>query len=258
MIPATIIRVIDLETTGFAPPEAEPIEIGWCDVYATRRDLAGEPAGWEVDFDDSLLIEPKGPIPPETSAIHHLTAEDFRQGHPMGAWEDAGRRMVWAGDNQPLGYYAAHNAAFERQFITADWTLQAAWICTYKCALRLWPEAPAHSNQALRYWRGLPVHRHIANQAHRAGPDAYVTAHLLRDMLEQPGVTLDKLVTWSSEPALLAKCHIGRYRGQRWSEIDDKGFLFWLLERDFSEDVKHTARFHIDRLRQAEEAQVHG
>lgn len=253
-----LIRVIDLETTGFTPPEAEPIEIGWCDVYAKGSDLAGEPTGWEIDFHDAMLMRPAGPIPPETSAIHHLTAEDFAQGEFSGKWGTAGRHIVWAGENQPLAYYAAHNAAFERQFITADWTREAVWICTYRCALRVWPDAPGHSNQTLRYWRNLPVDRKIANQAHRAGPDAYVTAHLLRDMLEQPGVTLAKLIEWSAEPALLAKCQIGRYRGQRWSEIDDEGFLFWLLDRDFSEDVKHTARFHIDRLRKAEEAQAHG
>ena len=44
----------------------------------------------------------------------------------------------------------------------------ARWICTWKCALRLWPSSPGFSNQVLRYWRmpegldrdiGLPVHR---------------------------------------------------------------------------------------------------
>jgi hypothetical protein len=25
------------------------------------------------------------------------------------------------------------------------------WICTYKCALRVWPDLDGHSNQELRY-----------------------------------------------------------------------------------------------------------
>lgn len=253
--PEPIIRVIDLETTGFVPPAAEPIEIGWCDVYARSRDLAGEPAGWTVDRHGSFLIWPQRQIPPETSAIHHLTAEDFGPDATAYNWGIDGRMVIRPVLDRPMDFYAAHNAGFERQFVSEDWTEAAAWICTWKCALRLWPEAPAHSNQALRYWRGLTVNRAIANQAHRAGPDAYVTAHLLRDMLEQPGVTLAQLVTWSAEPALLARCSIGRWRGTPWREIDDPSFLRWLLDRDFSEEVKFTARFHLDRLSEAASAE---
>lgn len=261
MTPDTLIRVVDLETTGLTPPEAEPIEIGWCDLYAKARGLAGEPTGWAVDRHGEYLIRPQRPIPPETSAIHHLTAADFGPDAIAYPWETEGRHVIRPMFGRPMAFYAAHNAGFERQFITADWTESAAWICTWKCALRLWPEAPAHSNQALRYWRSLAVDRAIANRAHRAGPDAYVTAHLLRDMLEQPGVTLAQLVAWSAEPALLARCTIGRWRGTPWREIDDSSFLRWILDRDFSEEVRFTARHHLDRLsreapadREAEEA----
>lgn len=250
-MPADIlIRVVDLETTGFAPPAAEPIEIGWVNLRSMQRDLSGAPAGWDINLPLSRLVLHSGPIPPETSAIHHLTAEDFGpEANPLG-W---GEMMSWVcrPAHPKVDYFAAHNAAFERQFITDKETRDRPWICTWKCALRLWPEAPAHSNQALRYWRGLKVDRDIANQTHRAGPDAYVTAHLLRDMLEEPGVTLPQLVAWSAEPALLARCQIGRWRGTPWREIDDPSFLRWLLDRDFSEEVHFTARYHLDRLSNA-------
>lgn len=250
-----LIRVVDLETTGFAPPAAEPIEIGWVNLRSTQRDLASDPAGWDINLPNSRLVLHSGPIPPETSAIHHLTADDFGpEANPLG-W---GEMMSWVcrPAHPKVDYFAAHNAAFERQFIRDEDTRDRPWICTWKCALRLWPEAPAHSNQALRYWRGLKVDRDIANQTHRAGPDAYVTAHLLRNMLEQPGVTLSQLVAWSTEPALLARCSIGRWRGTPWREIDDPSFLCWILDRDFSEEVRFTARFHLDRLSQANEAET--
>ena len=40
-----------------------------------------------------------------------------------------------------------------------------------------------HSNQVLRYWLGLRLDADLAMPPHRAGPDAYVTAHLLLRMM---------------------------------------------------------------------------
>lgn len=250
------IRIIDLETTGFAPPDHAPCEVGFADLVSTRTDLAGAPAGWIVDDYVASLCHPGRLIPPESSAIHHIVDADVTRAIP---WLD----VLW--QYLPPGVsgadlFAAHNAAFERQWVTDELTGGKPWICTYKCALRLWPEAPAHSNQALRYWLGLDVLRHIADNAHRAGPDAMVTAHMLRRMLETPGVTFDQLVAWTAEPALLVKCHIGSWRGTRWADIDDASFLRWILARDFSEDVLHTARHHLERIHRedAEAEAAHG
>src|ERR1700724_1717549 len=94
------------------------------------------------------------------------------------------------------------------------------WIDTYKCALRQWPDELHHSNMALRYSRRpLGLIRALAMPAHRAGPDAYVTAHHLRDLLDQVG-DVDKLIEWSSQPALQTICHIGRQRGMKWRDVD--------------------------------------
>ena len=250
-IPVAVIRVIDLETTGLMLP-AEPIEIGWCDIFAVRSDLAGEPCDWRVAGANSRLIQPKGAIPPETSAIHHLIAEDFAPPAVTHAWQWGGREVIRPTLDEPMPFYAAHSAKFEQQFVTPEWTGQGQWICTHKCALRMWPEAPSHSNQALRYWRGLALDRQFADRVHRAGPDAYVTAHLLRDMLAQPGITLSQLVEWSAEPALLARCHMRPYRGVPWRDVDDPSWLAWVLARDFDDDILFTARHHYDRLRSAE------
>ena len=88
---------------------------------------------------------------------------------------------------------------FEEQFCTPALTRGADWICTWKCALRLWPDSPellepgaALLAQAagLEHERGLP--------AHRAFPDAYVTAFHLRDMLNEASVA--QLIEWSNAP----------------------------------------------------------
>ncbi len=43
-------------------------------------------------------------------------------------------------------------------------------------AMHVWPDAPRHSNQVLRYWRNLVLDNALAMLPHRAGPDAWVTA----------------------------------------------------------------------------------
>ena len=85
-------------------------------------------------------------------------------------------------------------------------------ICTYKAALRLWPEAPGHGNQVLRYWlRPKDLDPVIASPPHRALPDAYVTAFILRELLEL--ATVEELIAWTGEPALLPRVTFGQYRG---------------------------------------------
>ena len=242
-----IIRVIDLECTGFTPPEHAPCEVAFCDLATDWLDLAGQPTGWQIREGYAFLCDPGRAIPPESSAIHHIVDGDVEGAYP---WRHA---LQLSADLLPaVNVFAAHNARFERQWITDDLTGGAPWICTYKCALRLWPDAPSHSNQALRYWRNpRGLDRLIASTAHRAYPDAYVTAHLLRDMLDE--TTLEQLIAWTSEPALLPKIRHGDLRGQPWSEADD-GLLDWFLRKDFDEDVKFTVR-HEQARREAERQQ---
>lgn len=239
--PFVAIRVVDLETTGFGP-DAGVCEIGFCDVTAQCADLVGGPCDWIVVPGTHSFVNPLLAIPPEASAVHHIVDSDVAGAPPFG--EVARALLGPAGDGRML--LAAHSAKFERQFLTPEIVGPAGWICTYKAALRLWPEAPSHANQALRYWRkpeGLD--RAVASAAHRAFPDAYVTAHLLRDMLND-GATVEELVAWSAEPALQVRCHIGKWRGTPWREVDD-GFLEWVLARDFDEDVIFTARTELTR-----------
>jgi exodeoxyribonuclease X len=62
--------------------------------------------------------------------------------------------------------------------------------------------------------------REIGLPVHRAMPDAYVTAHHLRDQLNQAG--LEQLLRWSDEPGLLPRVPMGPDRGRYWSELDDE------------------------------------
>ena len=114
----------------------------------------------------------------------------------------------------------AHNSAFEAQWLKRS----VPWICTYKCAIRAWPDAPSHSNQALKYWLDHED-RDCYYPPHRALPDALVTAQTLwRLLLEHPVSTL---LWWTEEPRMVTKMPFGKHRGMLLSEAP-KDYLSWV------------------------------
>jgi len=238
MLPSRI-RVVDLETTGSQPPAHGVCEVGWQDV------TLGADGRWAVAGDrGGILVNPGRLIPPVTMAVHHITDDDVADAEP---WRAVAPRVLKPEDG--VLALAAHRASFEQRFCTPELAGGAAWICTWKCALRLWPGAPAFSNQVLRYWRrphgldrdtGLPVHR--------AFPDAYVTAHHLRDMLNAASVA--QLIAWSAEPGLLPRVGYGPNRGAHWDELDLA--TLQRLAEDRNEDTRFTARTELARRGQGE------
>ena len=231
------LRVIDLETTGQGFGDGGVVEVGWQDVALDHRGcwaLRGCPG--------ALLINPGHPISPATSAIHHIIDEDVANA-PL--WHLAAPAILQAAPGRLA--LAAHRSAFEQRWCLPSLSAKALWICTYKCALRLWPDAPTHSNQGLRYWRKpTGLDRAIGLPAHRAGPDAYVTAHHLRDMLAL--ASLQQLLAWSAEPALLIRVPFGPSRGRAWTELDDAA-LDRIIggESGGNQDVAFTARHERTR-----------
>lgn len=230
------LRVIDLETTGMAPP-AEIIEIGIADVEIG-------PAGTAICAPSSRLFRPVGPIPPETMAVHHITQADIPADAPACTSEQA-RAAVWQAPHPDV--FVAHNCEFERKFINDNVSDGLPWICTYKVALHVWPDAPRHSNQVLRYWRGLTLDPALAMPPHRAAPDAWVTAHLLADLLTSADVTA--MIAWTDQPRPMPIIGFGKHKGMGWKEIPTD-YLEWLTtQTDMDADVLWHARQQLDTRR---------
>jgi len=237
------IRVIDLETAGNGPHEV--CEIGWQDV------VRNGPAGaWRVNEERGAhLVNPGRPISAETMAVHHILDAQVA-GAPL--W-----KSVAPGVLRPPGgvvALAAHRAAFEQRYCRPSLTGGAAWICTWKCALRAWPELMRFSNQMLRYQRhpeGL-VHE-LGLPAHRALPDAYVTAHHLRDLLNT--ASLEDLLAWSREPGLLPRVPAGDHRGKAWGDLPEAAVRLLAADRD--RDVRFSAETELGRRGEAPPAPAH-
>ena len=225
---AVLIRVIDIETTGINPDSDAIIEIASVDMVR----------GGGIDNAMDTLVHPGRPIPPAASAIHHIVDADMKDAPPLS---EAIQRFRGA------DFYVAHNCEFERAFFAAGGIDLGPWICTYKCALRAWPNFDGHSNQELRYAlnRATPFpgyDRHLI-APHRAAFDVVVTAAVFEELIKR--ARWSELVQWSNEPALHTRFHFGKYRGRRYDDIalSDPSYLAWIIEKsELEEGIKHSAR----------------
>jgi exodeoxyribonuclease X len=244
-LPDILFRVVDLETVGVDAPENPCdgiVELGWVDVWfdsETRTASVGESY-------DYILFNPPGGIPPESSAVHHITG---RMVNGLAPCTPDVTALLTQGARAPFAL-VAHNAAFEKAWLTPALIGDARWLCTFKTAKRVYPDWPAHNNHAVRYLLDVELDPRKAEPPHRAGPDAYVTAHVLARFLRD-GVKVADMLRWTAEPVYLTKCPIGeQWRGKPWSEVEHS-FLTWMLGKpDMDEDYKHWARVELDRRRQ--------
>ncbi len=236
-----ILRCIDFETTGLPDSEdgAAICEIGWCDVEALTGNPTRNSVRATVLHGGACLVDPDRPIPPEARAVHHISDKAVRGADNP---DNALRALTEKGTP---AYFAAHNAKFEQAFFDGGPT---PWICTYKIALRLWPDAPAHGNQVLRYRLGLDdLDPDRAMPPHRAGPDAYVAAHILARALHEGRASIDDMARWSSGPPLLPRIMFGKHRGARWQDVPPD-YLAWIADKsDLDADIKANARHHLKR-----------
>lgn len=221
------IRVIDFETTGTPEDQVKGIcEIGWTDLSDD----------WKLSPTRAMLVNPGHSIPAVTRAIHHISDADVAD----AVSRDVACRELMTG-MEPGDVFAAHNAKFERAFFSGG---NFPWICTLQCARHLFPDAPGHSNQVLRYHLGLDDEEGFELERsmppHRAGPDTYVTALILDRLVFASSV--EKLIELTSAPVVLRNVTFGKHRGSKWADLPTD-YLQWIaFKSDLGPDEKHTAR----------------
>jgi exodeoxyribonuclease X len=234
-------RCLDAETTGLPSDETPSgvMELGWCDM---RFDIIKPPV--------SVLVDCGIPVSIEARAVHHISDE-------MVAGEltpDEAMKLVTDG---PHEYVCAHNIDHEKKYVGTGFLPgtqeQRKWLCTYKTALRIWPDAPGHKLMELRYFLKLDdaedFDPKLATPPHRAPADAYVCAHLLRRVLKE--VTVEQMVRWSSGPALLYMCFMRKHKGKPWHQVaqDDRPYLEWIFNKSDVQDrdIRATVKYYLNR-----------
>ncbi len=238
--PAPFVRVIDVETAGRRLEEDAVIEIGSADLdlgsglIGNPMQTLSDPAGVEID--------------PRARRVHGITDEMLQGAPPFG---EAVRPFAGA------AVYAAQRAEFDRSRLR----LSGRWLCTWKLALRAFPDLPAHGLQSLVKYVPLdlaevrpllePLH------PHRALYDALCTAVLLRAIARalmprccDAADFLQRAERVSAEPALLARLRFGRHKGVPLAQVP-ADYLEWLVnEPDMDRDAVFSARRQLERLGQ--------
>lgn len=235
-------RVIDFETSDSdkALKEGRPsgiVEWGYTDIESG----GDEPI---IGATYSGLTDPGHSISIEAMSVHHIQPW-MLEGKPSPS--HATRKLM--DGMEPGDVFCAHNIEFEQAFFGGG---EHEWICTYKCSRHLYPDMGRHSNQYLRYALGVHAEygfdEDMAAPPHRAGPDTYVTAHILKHMLKDNSV--EHLVELTKTPVLLQTIPFGKHKGRKFSEVPGD-YLSWVLDQDFDRDVKHTARHWLNENRRA-------
>lgn len=227
--------VLDTETTG-QEEEDRVIEVATVEIEL--------PSGEEVSRWRSFVM-PDTWIKPGARGAHHISDDELTGAPTMAELLSAGGIPgLMEEDCIPV----AHNMEFDRRLLLqSGMDVGERVLCTWKLARHLYPDAPDHKNQTLRYWLGVEVPT-AEGPPHRAMPDALVTAAIFRHMLME--CPIERMFELMDQPVLLHTCYMGEGRGRPW-EHQDVGLLRWVLDprRKFDEDVTYTARYWLDMPR---------
>ena len=162
--------VFDLETTGAKTPPCRVTEIG---AYRVRNG--------EIVEEFHTLVNPETPIPFFISMLTGITDEMVKDAPKFGDVADSFLRFI--GDS----VLVAHNAGFDMRFLNhevgrlfEDYRLANPSMCTVQLSRKLLPDVENHKLKTLAEHYSVALVNH-----HRANEDAYATARIFINLLEQ-------------------------------------------------------------------------
>ncbi len=212
------------------------------------------------------LYKPPVKIPPEASAVHHISNKMIADKISFSESPDSKKIKELFEDKDSV--VVAHNAPFDLMIIKKENILPTNFICTLRVARYLDPEAKIgkYNLQFLRYYLDLEVEA----TAHDALGDVLVLEKLYerlnKKIIEElvlngaegeniEDQAIEKMVEVSSHPSLLKFINFGKHNGKEIAEIAriDPGYLEWLLKQkeesdQIDEDWIYTLKHHLGKL----------
>ncbi|KKP87407.1 MAG: Exonuclease RNase T and DNA polymerase III [Parcubacteria group bacterium GW2011_GWC1_35_8] len=211
------------------------------------------------------LYKPEIKIPPEASAVHHLTNKMLTD---KPSFKDSGdQQKIKKLFEDKDSVVVAHNAPFDLIMIKKEGIEPKKFICTLRVARHLDKEEKIerYNLQYLRYLLEIEVDA----TAHDALGDVLVLEQLFERLYKKVkeeiaptskgvGVTtenvVNKMIEISSHPSLLRSFGFGKHNGKRIEEVAkmDRGYLEWLLAQKLAgdqmdEDWIYTLKHYLDK-----------
>lgn len=198
----------DTETTGTRSEKDRIIEIA---AYDPVNDLTFE-----------KLVNPGCPIPPEATAIHHISDEMVSKAPSFGEVSEDFIKFC-EGD---VVLIAHNNDGFDYHFLKAEFGRcgrdMPSWkfLDSLKWARRYRRDLPRHTLQFLREIYGI-----AANNAHRALDDVVVLHKIFSFMTDD--LTIDDIYALLNTPRELQHMPFGKHQGTPLKSLP-KDYIKWL------------------------------
>lgn len=204
------------------------------------------------------MYKPPFKIPPEASAVHHISNKMVENKKPFGETEDS-KKIKELFEN-PDSVVVAHNAPFDLMIIKKENIIPKNFICTLRVARFLDPEEKIerYNLQYLRYLLEIEIEA----QAHDALGDVLVLEKLFErlknkimdhDSLSEKEA-IEEMIKISSHPSLFKKFKFGKHNGKFIEEVAkvDRGYLEWLLAQkldgdEIDEDWIYTLKHYLGK-----------
>ena len=183
-------------------------------------------------------------IPPEASAVHHITNKMIADKPSFATSGDLPKIKKLFEDKDSI--VVAHNAPFDLMIIKKEGIEPKNFICTLRVARHLDSEGKIdrYNLQYLRYLLEIEIEA----TAHDALGDVLVLEKLFErlknKMVKEKNLSedqaIEKMIEISSHPSLLRTFGFGKYIGKKIADVAevDSGYLEWLLrEKEKSDQI---------------------
>ena len=203
------------------------------------------------------LYKPPKKIPPEASAVHHITNKMVADKKTFKDSPDYKKIKELFEDKDNI--LVAHNAVFDFAMLKNENILPERFICTLRVARHLDKEGKIerYNLQYLRYFLELEVNGH----AHDALGDVLVCEELfgrLKSKIMDSGVSeegaIAEMLEISSHPTIIRRFGFGKYKEQKVEDVVkmDRNYLEWLLgeklkSNELDEDWIYTLKHYLEK-----------
>jgi len=197
-------------------------------------------------------------IPPEASAVHHITNKMLEDKPIFSESVDFKKIKELFEDKDSI--VVAHNAPFDLMIIKKEGIIPTNFICTLRLARYLDPDEKIekYNLQYLRYFLDIEIDA----DAHNALGDVLVLEQLYKRLQKKIMEQLDlneneamqKMIEISSHPSIFKTIKFGKHNGKSIEEIlkSDRGYLEWLLNQKLEsgqpdEDWIYTLKYYLKK-----------